>query len=123
MKLETVGSISVGGLTLESLWKIDDVDCLEGTLLNAHTTTNAHHFRNKTDLAGFGDFNTHFALLVKWTSLLALESASLWLAFIWVNNCNSNLSVVHDFDFYRSSINVFLIDLPFYVFLLYLFYS
>jgi hypothetical protein len=41
MKLKSIGSISVGDLTSKALGQVDDSDCVEGTLLNAHTTTNA----------------------------------------------------------------------------------
>jgi hypothetical protein len=39
MQLETIGGISMGDLSLEVGWQIDDVDGIKGAFLWANTTT------------------------------------------------------------------------------------
>lgn len=44
MKLELIGAVSVGGILLKVLGKVDNHDCREGTFLHASSATNAERF-------------------------------------------------------------------------------
>ena len=95
MQLETILSVPMSNLIFETHWQIDDHNSLEGALFNAHTASNAHIFCDQTDFGGLSDLNTYLTCFVNRTSLLALLSALLWLAFIRIDNGNSILISFH----------------------------
>ena len=97
MELETIGSITMGCLTLKSLWQIDNGNGVEWALFDAHTASNAHRFGDEANFACLGDINTYFSLFIQWAGLAALLSALLRLTLIWVDNGDSNLTVSSTF--------------------------
>lgn len=82
-------------LSIKSLWEIDNLNSLEGTSLDAHTTSNAQLFRDKADLTGFSDVNTLFTCLVNGTRFAAFLITFLWLALISIDNSDSQLFSIH----------------------------
>lgn len=94
VKLETVGTITMGSKLAEVSRKIDNLDGFEWALLDAETATDTEIFRDVAKFGGGGDFDTEFAGLVDGTALSTFLLALLGLAFISVDNGNSEL-VVH----------------------------
>ena len=82
MELEAIGSISVGGVLLEVLGQVDDVDGLEGTFLDADTAADAEWLAEVGDF-GFGaHFDAELAELDDGTRLFAFLTTLLWFAFL-----------------------------------------
>jgi len=50
VELEGVGTITMGGIFVEILWKVDDVNGSKGAFLWANATTNAEFFRDVSNL-------------------------------------------------------------------------
>jgi len=94
VKLETVGTITMGSKLAEVSRKIDNLDGFEWALLDAETATDTEIFRDVAKFGGGGDFDTEFAGLVDGAALSTFLLALLGLAFISVDNGNSEL-VVH----------------------------
>lgn len=66
MQFEGVGSISMSGIPFEVFGKIDDIDGLEGTLLDADTAPDAQWFGQVGDFGLWTDFDTELAELDYW---------------------------------------------------------
>ena len=49
VQLEAISAISVSHLSLQALGQVDDLDCLEGASLDAHTTTVAQMLRDEAN--------------------------------------------------------------------------
>lgn len=69
-------------VSLEVGRQIDDLNCLEGTLLNANTATDAEVLRDRSDLIVWRHFNAQLAHPDDWTGLLAFLATSFRLAFV-----------------------------------------
>ena len=95
MQLEAVCAVTMGHLVLEALGQVDDLNGLEGALLDAHTATNAERLRNEADLVKLGNFNTNLARLVHGARLRTLERALLGLALVRVDDRNSQFFTFH----------------------------
>lgn len=58
MKLETVGRVAVGDLSLEVRWQIYNADGAERAFLWANTTTNTKALRDESNLRIGSDLDT-----------------------------------------------------------------
>ena len=93
MELEGVCSIPVSDLTSESLWQINDPDCVEGTLFHTHTATDAKCFRDEANCGSESDFNAKFADLIRRACFSTLLVTFLGLALIGIDNGNTDFLV------------------------------
>jgi len=91
MQLKTVSSITMSYIISETFRQINNLNSLEGALFDTHTATDAHLLSDETDLAGWGHFDTHFALLVKWAGLGTLLLAFFGFALVRVYDGDSEL--------------------------------
>mmetsp|Transcript_12096 Transcript_12096/g.34597 ORF Transcript_12096/g.34597 Transcript_12096/m.34597 type:complete len:236 (-) Transcript_12096:33-740(-) len=82
MELEGVGTVSVGGVALQILGKVDDGNGLEGALLDADTASDAKRLGEEGKLALGTDLNAKLAHFDDGTGLLAFLSALLGLALV-----------------------------------------
>lgn len=94
VELETVGAVTMGSKLAEVSREVDNLDGFERALLDAETATDAEIFRDVAKFGGGGDFDTKFTGLVDGAALSTFLLALLGLAFISVDNGNSEL-VVH----------------------------
>jgi len=94
VELEGVGAVTMGGELAEVGGEIDNLDGFEGALLHAETATDAEIFRDLAEFGGGGNFDTELTGLVDGAALSTFLLALLGLAFITVDNGNSEL-VVH----------------------------
>jgi len=94
VELESVGTITVGGLTVKSLRKIDDGDSLIGTSLHTNTATNAQVFAEPCDLISGLDGDTLLAHTHNRAPSLALKLALLGLALIGTHDSDTCLGIV-----------------------------
>jgi hypothetical protein len=93
MKFESVRSEPVSDLAGETFGQVNDPDCVEGTLLYTHTTADAECLRNEANCGSWIDFNAEFANFVWWTCLCALLVTLFRLAFVGIDDCNTNFLV------------------------------
>ena len=77
MQLETIGRVTVGDLSLEIRWQVDDVDGTKRTFLWADTTADTQTLRDVGDLGFGGDFDAEFACPDNRTGFLALLTTFL----------------------------------------------
>jgi len=94
MELETVGAVTMSSKLGEVSREVDNLDGFEGAFLDAETATDAEIFRDVADFGGRGNFDTKFTGLVDGAALSTFLFAFFGLAFISVDNGNSEL-VVH----------------------------
>jgi len=57
VQFETVWVKAMGGISVQILWKVDDGNGTEGTLLDANTTADAQFFRDECRLGLWTDFD------------------------------------------------------------------
>jgi hypothetical protein len=94
VELETVGAVTMGSKLGEVSREIDNLDGFEGAFLDAETATDAEIFRDMAKFGSRGNFDTKFTGLVDGAALSTFLLAFFGLAFITVDNGNSEL-VVH----------------------------
>lgn len=93
MKFERIGSISVSGLTAQTLGEVDDLDGFEGAAFDAHTATNAEVLGDEANCRSWFNVDAQLALQVQRALASALLLALLWFALIRVDNGDSELVV------------------------------
>ena len=86
MELEGVGPIAVGGVPLEILGEVDDVDGLKGALFDADAAADAEGFGEVGDFGLGADLDAELAELDDGAGLLALLLALFGLAFLGVDD-------------------------------------
>mmetsp|Transcript_192 Transcript_192/g.660 ORF Transcript_192/g.660 Transcript_192/m.660 type:complete len:544 (-) Transcript_192:139-1770(-) len=89
VQLEAVRAIAVGGLLLQALGQIDDLDCSKRALLHADVAADAQLLRELSNLAGRDHFDANLAHAVDRASLLALLRALLRLALFRVHDAHA----------------------------------
>jgi hypothetical protein len=89
VQLEGVGPVSVRLLALQRLGQVDDLDGLEGTLLDTNAATDAQVLGYVSELGVHCHLNAFFAQLDDGALLLALLSALLGFALLLVDDCHS----------------------------------
>lgn len=86
MQFEAVGSVAMGGVLLQILGQIDDVDGLKGTLLDADTAPDAQWFGEVGDLGLGPDLDAEFAQFDDGTGLFAFLFAFFGFALFGVDD-------------------------------------
>jgi len=94
MELERVGTVTMRHRTRHVLRQIDDCNCFKWALLNTHAASDTQLFTDEANRRGGFDLNTNLAYFITGTGFGAFLSALLWFTLIWVDNGDSELSVV-----------------------------
>ena len=94
MKLETIGSVSMGDLTFQTFGQVDDSDSFEWTFLNTHCTSNTKNLTDECHLTCLLHFNTLLASSHHWAVSVALELTFLRFAFVLYEDSNTGFRVI-----------------------------
>jgi len=89
VEFESVGAIAVGGLLLQVLGKIDDLNGLEGAFFDADTATNAQLLRQRRGFHASVRLNAELSHPHHWATLFTLLLTAFWFAFIIGNDGNT----------------------------------
>ena len=89
MKFEYIFAVPMSSEFIHIFRYVDDLDSLEGTLLHADTTSHTKYFRDGRDSWGRPDLNTKCLGFIDRAAFLALLFASLRLALLRIDDCDS----------------------------------
>lgn len=89
MEFKCVFAETMSGQFIHIFGDVDDLDGLEGTFLDADSTTYTEYLGDLHNLGLGSDFDTYFLCFVDWTTLLTLLFATLWLALFGIDDGDS----------------------------------
>jgi hypothetical protein len=89
VQLEAVRTMAMRRRRLQVLWEINNVDCLEGTFLDANAATDTERLRDPAHLGILRDLNTKLASPHNWAKLFAFLLALFGLALILIHNSDT----------------------------------
>ena len=89
MEFEAIGRISVGDLSFQICWQVDDIDGSEWAFLRADSASDAQPLRNKSDFRIWRNLDAKFPSPNNRARLLAFLTAFLRLAFVTIDNGNA----------------------------------
>jgi len=95
VQFETVWVKAMGGISVQILWKVDDGNGIEGTLLDANTTADAQFFRDECRLGLWTDFDAMLPDLHDGAVSFALLSTLFRLASVLLYNRDANQPLRH----------------------------